>query len=108
MRCHAQGDGETTGGVEMPDRSILVADDIENQSDAGKRRSQAIRNAASFLAQRLKTGIDLVYGEDIKNYPASELGLFRFPEWRSKHEERLEAVGKTRWNDENIAFNRRF
>jgi nucleotide-binding universal stress UspA family protein len=81
-------------GVEMPNRSILVADDIEDQADSGKRRSQAIRNAASLLAQRLKTGIDLMYVEDVKNYPVGKLGSFRFPEWHSGHEERLKKVGR--------------
>ncbi len=47
----------------MPQRSILVADDIKNQTGPGKRRSQIIRKAASFLAQRLKTGIDLLFVE---------------------------------------------
>ncbi len=79
----------------MPNRSILVADDIDNQTDSGKRRSQAIGHTASFLAQRLKTGIDLLYVEDIKTYPAGKLGSFRFPAWHSKHEERLkEAVAR--------------
>jgi nucleotide-binding universal stress UspA family protein len=77
----------------MPQRSILVADDIENQTDSGKRRSQAIRNAASFLAQRLKTGIDLLYVEDLKAYPLSKLGSFRFPAWHFSHQERLEEIG---------------
>jgi len=77
----------------MPNRAILVADDIENQTDSGKRRSQAMRNAASFLAQRLKTGIDLLYVEDIKTYPVGKLGLFRFLEWHSQHENRLAEVG---------------
>ncbi|NTW58960.1 MAG: universal stress protein [Nitrospirae bacterium] len=79
----------------MPNRSILVADDIENQTDSGRRRSRAIRNAASFLAQRLKTGIDLVYVEDAKTYPAGKLGSFRFSAWHAKHEEQLkEAAGQ--------------
>jgi nucleotide-binding universal stress UspA family protein len=78
----------------MPQRSILVADDIENQTDSGKRRSQAIRKAASFLAQRLKTGIDLLYVEDLKTYPLSKLGSFRFPAWHFSHEERLVELGR--------------
>lgn len=78
----------------MPQRSILVADDIENQTDSGKRRSQAMREAASFLAQRLKTGIDLLYVEDLKTYPLSELGSFRFPAWHFSHQERLEETGR--------------
>jgi nucleotide-binding universal stress UspA family protein len=77
----------------MPNRSVLVADDIENQTDSGRRRSRAMRNVASFLAQRLKIGIDLLYVEDIKNYPAGKLGLFRFLEWHSQHEKRLSEVG---------------
>jgi nucleotide-binding universal stress UspA family protein len=78
----------------MPQRSILVADDIENQTDSGKRRSQTIRKAASFLAQRLKTGIDLLYVEDLKTYPLSKLGSFRFPAWHFSHQERLEEMAK--------------
>ena len=78
----------------MPQRSILVADDIENQTDSGKRRSQAIRNAASFLAQRLKTGIDLLYVEDLKTYPLRKLGSFPFPAWHFSHQERLEEIGR--------------
>ncbi len=72
----------------MPQRSILVADDIENETDAGKRRSQAIRSAASSLAQRLKTGIDLLYVEDIKAYP-HKLTSDRLRAWHFKHQERL-------------------
>lgn len=78
----------------MPQRSILVADDIENQTDSGKRRSLAIRKAASFLAQKLKTNIDLLYVEDLKAYPLSKLGSFRFPEWHFSHQERLEETGR--------------
>lgn len=73
----------------MPDRKILVADDIENRTDAGKRRSQAIGRTASFLAQRLGTGIDLLYVEDVKTYPAGRPGASRFPAWHAEHEERL-------------------
>lgn len=78
----------------MPQRSILVADDIENVTDSGKRRSQAIRKVASFLAQRLKAGIDLLYVEDLKNYPANKLGSFQFLTWHSAHEERLKEQGR--------------
>ena len=78
----------------MPQRVILVADDIENKTDSGKRRSQAIRDAASFYAQKLKTGIDLLYVEDIKDYPANKLGSFQFLEWHSTHEEKLQENGR--------------
>lgn len=78
----------------MPQRSILVADDIENQTDSGKRRSQAIRKNASFLAQRLKTGIDLLYVEDLKTYTLRKLGSFSFPAWHFSHQERLEEIGR--------------
>jgi nucleotide-binding universal stress UspA family protein len=79
----------------MPDRKILVADDIENRTDAGKLRSQAIGHTASFLAQRLRTGIDLLYVEDVKTYPVGKLGASRFPAWHADHEERLaEAAGQ--------------
>jgi nucleotide-binding universal stress UspA family protein len=78
----------------MPQRSILVADDIENQTASSKRRSQAIRNTASFLAQQLKAGIDLLYVEDLKDYPANKLGSFQFMAWHTTHEERLEEIGR--------------
>jgi len=78
----------------MPSRPILLADDIDNQTDSGKRRSQAIRDVASFLAQRLKTGIAFLYVEDTKTYPVDELGLFRYLEWHDQHEKRLEEAGK--------------
>ncbi len=75
----------------MPKRTILVADDIENRSEAGARRSAAVLHAASILAQRLGAGIDLLYVEDLKAYPASRLGSFRFLEWHGMHEEVLAA-----------------
>ncbi len=79
----------------MPARPILLADDINNQTDSGKKRSQTIRDAASLLARRLKTKIDFLFVEDAKTYPVDELGLFRFPEWHDQHEKRIgEAVGQ--------------
>lgn len=78
----------------MPQRTILVADDTENQTDSGKRRSQAIRDAASFLAQQLKTGIELLYVEDLKTYPLIKFGSFHFPAWHFSHQERLEEMAR--------------
>jgi len=79
----------------MPGRKILVADDIETVTDAGRRRSQVIGHTASFLAQRLGTGIDLLYVEDVKTYPAGKPGPSRFAAWHARHEERLaEAAGQ--------------
>ncbi len=77
----------------MPQRSILVADDIDNQTDSGKRRSQAIRNAATFVAQRLKTHINLLYVEDLRTYAFRKLGSFHYLGWHSTHQERLEEIG---------------
>jgi nucleotide-binding universal stress UspA family protein len=81
-------------GIKMPNRPILLADDIDNQTDSGKRRSQAIWDAASFLAQRLKTGIEFLYVEDAKTYPTGEFGLFRFLEWHDQHEKKLNEAGR--------------
>ena len=78
----------------MPDRSILVADDIENQTASGKQRSKAIFSIASSLAQRLKSGIDLMFVEDLATYPAGKLGSFRFLAWHSRHQERLEEISR--------------
>ena len=78
----------------MPQRSILVADDIENRTDSGKKRSQAIYNAASFLAKRLETGIDLLYVEDIKAYPHDQYDSLRIRAWHSQHQKRLEEASR--------------
>ncbi|MGE5173354.1 MAG: universal stress protein [Betaproteobacteria bacterium] len=78
----------------MPQRSILVADDIENQTDSGKRRSQAIYSAASFLAQRLNAGIDLLYVEDINAYPYDRYDSLRIRAWHSQHQKRLEEASR--------------
>jgi nucleotide-binding universal stress UspA family protein len=79
----------------MPQRSILVADDIENQTESGKRRSQAIYGAATFLAERLNTGIDLLYVEDINAYPHDRFDSLRIRAWHSQHRKRLdEASGQ--------------
>jgi nucleotide-binding universal stress UspA family protein len=78
----------------MTQRSLLVAADIENQTASGKQRTKAILGIASSLAQRLKTGIDLLYVEDVKTYPAGRLGSFRFPAWHSAHQKRLEEIGR--------------
>jgi nucleotide-binding universal stress UspA family protein len=74
----------------MPQRSILVADDIENQTESGKIRSQAIYSAASFFAQRLKTGIDLLYVEDINAFSRGRFDSPRIQAWHSQHQKRLE------------------
>ncbi|HUI45060.1 MAG TPA: universal stress protein [Nitrospirota bacterium] len=78
----------------MPKHSILVADDIENQTDSGKRRSQAIRGAASFFAQRLNVGTELLYVEDIHAYPHDRFDALRIREWHSQHQKRLEELSK--------------
>ena len=78
----------------MPQRSILVADDIENQSDSGKKRSQAIYGAASSLAQRLNAGIDLLYVEDINAYPHDRFDSPRVRAWHSQHQKRLEEMSR--------------
>ncbi len=73
----------------MAARPLLVADDIGNQSAAGKNRSAAIRDIALQTAKGLKAGIELLYVEDRRAYPAAELGSFRFLAWHARHEERL-------------------
>ena len=78
----------------MPKHSILVADDIENQTDSGKRRSQAIRGASSFLARRLNVGIELLYVEDVNAYPHDRYEALRIREWHSQHQKRLEGVSR--------------
>ncbi len=79
----------------MPKRStILVADDIEDRTDAGKRRSQAIRFAASVLAERLGAELSLLYVEDIKTLPAARFDLSGMQAWHDRHQHVLEETGK--------------
>jgi nucleotide-binding universal stress UspA family protein len=76
----------------MPQHSILVADDIENQTDLSKRRSQAICSVASSLAQQLKTGIDLLYVEDIRTYSHGSFDASRLQAWHSQHQTKLDEI----------------
>lgn len=78
----------------MPQRPILVADDIENRTAVGKRRSQAIQSAASSLAQRLGANITLLYVEDIKTFPLRGFDYSRFQEWHDLHQERLAEMSR--------------
>lgn len=81
----------------MPQRPILVADDIDNRTDSGKKRSRALREASSSLAGRLKTSIDLLYVEDINAFPVKLFGSDsrRLQAWHSDHQKRLEELCKT-------------
>ncbi|HYA85802.1 MAG TPA: universal stress protein [Nitrospirota bacterium] len=76
----------------MPQHAILVADDIENQTDSGKRRSQAIYGVASSLAQQLKTGIDLLYVEDIRTSFRGRVEVSRLEAWHTQHQKKLEEI----------------
>ncbi len=78
----------------MSQRLILVADDIENQTDTGKRRSRAITRAASALSQRLETSIAFLFVEDSNAYPSGTLDSSGFQEWHTRNEERLKAASK--------------
>jgi len=80
--------------LRMPKHSILVTDDIENQTDSGKKRSQAIRGAASFLAQHLNVGVELLYVEDIKSYPPGRYDSPRIRAWHAQHLKRLEELSR--------------
>src|SRR5208283_5250597 len=78
----------------MPTRSLLVADDIENWTESGKKRSQAVRGAAATLACYLKTGIELLFVEDPQKYPAEQFDPSRIHAWHSKHWASLEEMSR--------------
>jgi len=78
----------------MPKRSILVADDIENRTDAGKKCSQAIRIAAFAFAERLKVEINLLYVEDIKTFPYVRFDSSRMKTWHNAHQKNLNEACK--------------
>ena len=78
----------------MPQRTLLVTDDIENQTDPGKRLSQAIFSAASSLAQRLKTTVELLYVEDSKSYPRARFDPAGIQAWHVRHQEILEEASR--------------
>ncbi len=73
----------------MPQRSILVADDIDDRTEFGKKRSQAIQRAASSLAQRLKAGIELLFVEDLRRYPRGRFDASGIQAWHSRHQKEL-------------------
>src|ERR1700693_379785 len=79
--------------MKMP-RSILVADDIDNDSGTGKKRSLALREIASSLAYRLKTGVDLLHVEDSNAFPVERFGFDsrRLQDWHSEHQKKLEEL----------------
>jgi len=72
----------------------LVADDIENRTESGKKRSQAVRGAAATLACYLKTGIELLFVEDPQTYPAEQFDPSRIHAWHSKHWASLEEMSR--------------
>ena len=78
----------------MPQRPLLVADDIENRTDPGKRLSQAIFNVASSLAQHLKTNVELLYVEDSKSYPRAKFEYAGIQAWHARHQEILEKASR--------------
>lgn len=78
----------------MPKRTILLADDISNQTDSGKRRSQIAREISSWLASKLGTGIDALYVESLKGYPAITTDWSDIKERCDEHRKQLEAAGR--------------
>jgi len=76
----------------MPQHSILVADDIDNKTDSGKRRSKAIHDVASFLARQLKTDIELLFVEDIRTSFKGRINVTRLQTWHSQHQKKLEEI----------------
>lgn len=78
----------------MSQRSILAAVDIENQTPASKRCSEAVCHAASFLASRLRAGIDLLYVEDIKAYHGDKFDSAAVRAWRLEHQVKLKLLSR--------------
>jgi nucleotide-binding universal stress UspA family protein len=78
----------------MPKRVILVADDIEDRTEAGKKRSRAIRIAASDLADRLGAEIRLLYVEDVRTLTSGRLDPYAIDDWHNAHQRMLEEAGK--------------
>jgi nucleotide-binding universal stress UspA family protein len=76
----------------MLQRSILVADNIDDRTESGKKRSQAIRLAASSLAQRLKTGIELLFVEDMRRRPYGRFDAAAIRAWHSRHQKELTEI----------------
>jgi nucleotide-binding universal stress UspA family protein len=76
----------------VPQRPILVADDIQNESGSGRKRSEALREASSSLAWKLDTGIDLLYVEDLSAFPVARFGFDsrRLQDWHLENGKKLE------------------
>jgi len=73
-------------------RRILVTDDIENESILGRKCSEALRRAALALAWKLKTGIDILYVEDVNAFPLERYGFdgHRLENWHLGNKRKLE------------------
>jgi nucleotide-binding universal stress UspA family protein len=78
---------------DMKQRSILVADDIDDRTESGKKRSQAIQYTASSLAQRLRAGIELLFVEDIRRYSRGPFDASGIQAWHSRHQKELTDIG---------------
>lgn len=78
----------------MQKRRILVSDNIENNSSLGRKCSESLRAAAASLAWRLKTGIDLLYVEDVNAFPAEKFGFdsHQIQQWHLENKRKLEEL----------------
>lgn len=78
----------------MPQRTILAAVDMDDRAPGAQRRLEKVCHAASFLAQRLKAGIDLLYVEDMKTYHHDKWDPAGVRSWRLEHQTKLKLLSR--------------
>jgi nucleotide-binding universal stress UspA family protein len=79
----------------MIQRSILVAEDLENDTDVGQRRGTAVRSVAQDVSKLLHEDLQLFYVEDLKTYPQKKIHHEQdLPSWHQEHELALQKLAK--------------
>jgi len=79
----------------MIQRSILVAEDLENYTDVGQRRGTTVRSVAQDVSKILQEDLQLFYVEDLKTYPQKKIHHEKdLSSWHQEHELALQKLAK--------------
>lgn len=79
----------------MIQRSIIVAEDLENYTETGQRRGKTVRRVALDVSKLLQEELQLFYVEDLKTYPQKKIHHEKdIPAWHQEHEAALKNLAK--------------
>ncbi|HWU41792.1 MAG TPA: universal stress protein [Bdellovibrio sp.] len=70
----------------MSSRSILLVDDLKDNTVAGWERSHALRKTATFLGTKLNLGIEMLYVDDLskESHDLTEIDLKKIQQWKKR------------------------